>query len=132
MTVKVDSRDWRSHLEQMHAYRDGIEQALDSTKSQLDKLHTDVSRTLEKISSREKYLNSQLEAPLSDLRQLQDNLAATKEQYRQVFERILFNPIYPGGGLMISSVVVSKYNIFFYVGEWRCHRTFKYVSPNLR
>ena len=68
----------------MHAYRDGIEQALESTKSQLDKLHSDVSRTLEKISSREKYLNSQLEAPLSDLRQLQDNLAATKEQYRQV------------------------------------------------
>ena len=84
VTVKVDSRDWRSHLEQMHAYRDGIEQALESTKSQLDKLHTDVSRTLEKISSREKYLNSQLEAPLADLRQLQDNLAATKEQYRQV------------------------------------------------
>ena len=68
----------------MHAYRDGIEQALEATKSQLDKLHSDVSRTLEKISSREKYLNSQLEAPLSDLRQLQDNLAATKEQYRQV------------------------------------------------
>ena len=84
VTVKVDSRDWRSHLEQMHTYRDGIEQALESTKSQLDKLHTDVSRTLEKISSREKYLNSQLEAPLADLRQLQDNLAATKEQYRQV------------------------------------------------
>ena len=68
----------------MHAYRDGIEHALEATKSQLDKLHSDVSRTLEKISSREKYLNSQLEAPLSDLRQLQDNLAATKEQYRQV------------------------------------------------
>ena len=84
VTVKVDARDWRSHLEQMHTYRDGIEQALESTKSQLDKLHTDVSRTLEKISSREKYLNSQLEAPLADLRQLQDNLAATKEQYRQV------------------------------------------------
>lgn len=87
VTVKVDSRDWRSHLEQMHTYRDGIEQALESTKSQLDKLHTDVSRTLEKISSREKYLNSQLEAPLADLRQLQDNLAATKEQYRQVNQK---------------------------------------------
>ena len=85
--MKVDSRDWRSHLEQMHTYRDGIEQALESTKSQLDKLHTDVSRTLEKISSREKYLNSQLEAPLADLRQLQDNLAATKEQYRQVNQK---------------------------------------------
>ena len=71
-------------MEQMHTYRDGIESSLDSTKTQLEKLHTDVARTLEKISSREKYLNSQLEGPLGDLRQLQDKLAATKEQYRQV------------------------------------------------
>ena len=84
VTVKHDSRDWRSHLEQMHTYRDGIESSLDSTKSQLDKLHTDIARTLEKISSREKYLNNQLEGPLADLRLLQDKLAATKEQYRQV------------------------------------------------
>ena len=87
MTVKHDSRDWRSHLEQMHTYRDGIESSLDSTKTQLDKLHTDIARTLEKIASREKYLNNQLEGPLSDLRQLQDKLAATKEQYRQVKSR---------------------------------------------
>ena len=84
VTVKHDSRDWRSHLEQMHTYRDGIESSLDSTKTQLDKLHTDIARTLEKISSREKYLNNQLEGPLTDLRHLQDKLAATKEQYRQV------------------------------------------------
>ena len=85
--MKHDSRDWRSHLEQMHTYRDGIESSLDSTKTQLDKLHTDIARTLEKIASREKYLNNQLEGPLSDLRQLQDKLAATKEQYRQVKSR---------------------------------------------
>ena len=71
-------------MEQMHSYRDGIESNLESTRSQLDKLHTDIARTLEKISSREKYLNNQLEGPLADLRQLQDKLAATKEQYRQV------------------------------------------------
>ena len=84
MTVKLDARDWRSHLEQMHTYRDGIESSLESTRNQLDKLHTDIARTLEKISSREKYLNSQLEVPLGEMRQLQDKLAATKEQYRQV------------------------------------------------
>ena len=77
-------RDWRTHLEQMHSYRQGIEEALTTTKTQLDKLHSDIARTLEKISSREKYLNSQLEGPLNDYRQLSDNLAATKEQYKQV------------------------------------------------
>ena len=61
VTVRVDNRDWRTHLEQMHSYRTGIEEALTTTKVQLDKLHADIARTLEKIASREKYLNSQLE-----------------------------------------------------------------------
>ena len=64
--------------------RDGIEDALDTTRVHLDRLHGDIARTLEKISSREKYLNGQLEAPLQELRQLTDSLAATKEQYKQV------------------------------------------------
>ena len=68
VTVRVDNRDWRTHLEQMHSYRTGIEEALTTTKVQLDKLHADIARTLEKIASREKYLNSQLEGGLLTLR----------------------------------------------------------------
>ncbi len=101
----MDNRDWRTHLEQMHTYRGGIEEALVTTRVHLDKLHGDISKTLEKISSRyrsylsrssqqkeplpylapffrEKYLNSQLEGPLAELRSLSDSLAAAKEQYR--------------------------------------------------
>jgi hypothetical protein len=33
----------------MHNYRNGIEEALNSTKFQLDKIHTDIGKTLEKI-----------------------------------------------------------------------------------
>ena len=87
VTVRVDNRDWRTHLEQMHSYRSGIDEALTTTRVHLDKLHADIGRTLEKISSREKYLNSQLEAPLGDFRKLTDTMAATKEQYKQVQER---------------------------------------------
>ena len=80
----MDNRDWRTHLDQMHTYRDGIEEALTSTRTHLDKLHSEIARTLEKISSREKYLNSQLEGPLGEYRQLTDTMAATREQYKQV------------------------------------------------
>ena len=68
----------------MHSHRQGIEEALTTTKGQLEKLHTDIGRTLEKISSREKYLNNQLEAPLGDFKRLSDNLAAAREQYKSV------------------------------------------------
>lgn len=67
----TDARDWRAHLDQMQKYRSGIDEALATTKGQLDKLHSDISHMLEKIGSREKYLNSQLEPLLVQYRTLQ-------------------------------------------------------------
>ena len=67
----TDARDWRAHLDQMQKYRSGIDEALATTKGQLDKLHSDISHMLEKIGSREKYLNSQLEPLLIQYRALQ-------------------------------------------------------------
>jgi estrogen-related receptor beta like 1 len=62
----------------MQKYRSGIDEALVTTKGQLDKLHSDISNTLEKIGSREKYLNSQLERLLVQYRALQ----VRKSQFR--------------------------------------------------
>lgn len=83
VTIRTDNKDWRVHLEQMHQHRDGIETSLTETKVHLDKLHDEISHTLEKIASREKYLNNQLEHLLQDFRLAQDQLAETKEKYRQ-------------------------------------------------
>lgn len=84
VTIRSDTKDWRSHLEQMHSHRKDIEESLSVTKNQLDKLYSDISHTLEKISSREKYVNSQLEQLLIEYRSVQDQLAQSKEQYRSV------------------------------------------------
>ena len=53
-------QDWRAHYEQMHAHKEGIESTLSETRVYLDKLHQEISKTLEKISSREKYINNQV------------------------------------------------------------------------
>lgn len=84
VTVRNDSRDWRSHLDQIHQHRKNIEETLSTTKQQLDKLHSDISRSMEKISSREKYLNNQLEQLILEYRTAQDQLAQVKEQYKSV------------------------------------------------
>ena len=86
--------------------RDGIEEALTSTKLHLDQLQAGglknlhrcfkglpitnngfpgIAKTLEKITSREKYINNQLEQPLSSFKHLSHQLAQAKEQYRQVW-----------------------------------------------
>ncbi|XP_076239630.1 intraflagellar transport 57 [Calliopsis andreniformis] len=84
VTVKTDSRDWRSHIEQMKQLCGNITTNLTGTKSQLDKLHIDIANTLDKIKTRESYLNRQLEPILKEYQGLQDELSKVKEQYRDV------------------------------------------------
>ena len=75
-------KDWRTHIEQMHTYQSAIEESLGDTRGYFEKLYDEISRTLEKIGSREKYINSQLEEPMHALRNYQDKLAEIKETYR--------------------------------------------------
>ncbi|XP_012253436.2 intraflagellar transport protein 57 homolog [Athalia rosae] len=84
VTVKTDPRDWRAHLEQMKQHRSNIHANLTGTKSQLEKLHSDIGNTLDKIKTREMYLNRQLEPGLNEFRSLQEELSKVKEQYRDV------------------------------------------------
>lgn len=81
--IRADNKDWRNHYEQMQQYSSGISQTLQETQSQLDKLHQEISKTLEKVASREKYINNQLEGKIQDFRAKQDNLAVLKEKYNQ-------------------------------------------------
>ena len=67
----------------MHQHKEGIQTSLKETKSYLDKLHNEITKTMEKIASREKYINNQLEHLLNEFRSSQDQLAETKERYRQ-------------------------------------------------
>ena len=66
----------------MHTYQNSIDESLKETKNYLEKLYDEISRTLEKISSREKYINSQLEESMTAFRNYQDKLADIKETYK--------------------------------------------------
>ncbi|XP_062262877.1 intraflagellar transport protein 57 homolog [Platichthys flesus] len=83
VTVRTDNKDWRIHVDQMHQHRDGIKSSLKEAKSYLDKLQEDIGKTLEKVSSREKYINNQLENLIQEYRSAQAKLSEAKEQYQQ-------------------------------------------------
>ncbi|XP_020662035.1 intraflagellar transport protein 57 homolog isoform X1 [Pogona vitticeps] len=83
VTIRTDNKDWRIHVDQMHQHQDGIESALKDTRGYLDKLHNEISRTLEKVSSREKYVNNQLEHLVQEYRSAQALLSEAKEKYQQ-------------------------------------------------
>ncbi|XP_017663489.1 PREDICTED: intraflagellar transport protein 57 homolog isoform X3 [Lepidothrix coronata] len=83
VTVRTDNKDWRIHVDQMHQHKDGIDSSLKETRGYLDKLHNEISRTLEKINSREKYINNQLEHLVQEYRSAQALLSEAKEKYQE-------------------------------------------------
>lgn len=83
VTIRTDNKDWRIHVDQMHQHRDGIKSSLKEAKSYLDKLQEDIGKTLEKVSSREKYINNQLEHLIQEYRSAQAKLSEAKEHYQQ-------------------------------------------------
>ncbi|KAM3934549.1 intraflagellar transport protein 57 homolog [Leptodactylus fuscus] len=88
VTVRTDNKDWRAHVDQMHQHKDSMETSLSETKGYLDKLQSEVSKTLEKVSSREKYINSQLDPLIQEYRTAQAQLSELKEQHQQVAEKV--------------------------------------------
>jgi len=81
--IRSNNKDWRTHVEQMQQYQTSIEGSMATTQINLDKLHGEISRTLEKIDSREKYVNKQLDSLIKEFRQHHDKLASTQEKYKQ-------------------------------------------------
>jgi len=75
--------DWRDHVDQMHQFSDAIELCMKETRGQLERLADDISRTLEKIASRERYVNQELHYQLNGLKSAHDRRAERKEAYRQ-------------------------------------------------
>lgn len=69
--MQLDNKDWRGHVEQIKQFRNTISESMQSLKSLLDKLTKNISDTMDKIMSREKFLNSSLDALLMEYRSAQ-------------------------------------------------------------
>ncbi|MBN3299229.1 intraflagellar transport protein 57 homolog [Amia ocellicauda] len=83
VTIRTDNKDWRVHVDQMHQHKEGIESSLKETKGYLNKLQEEISKTLEKVGSREKFINNQLEHLVQEYRVAQSQLSEAKERYQQ-------------------------------------------------
>ncbi|KAI9352280.1 intra-flagellar transport protein 57 [Zopfochytrium polystomum] len=79
--ITNDNKDWRLHLEHMQQHHSTIATSLSETRGQLSKLQADIEKTLEKISSREKYINTQFETQIEEQRSLQDQLSELRQKY---------------------------------------------------
>ncbi|KAH8411941.1 hypothetical protein KR222_002910, partial [Zaprionus bogoriensis] len=79
--VKADARDWRTHISQMEALNGSIAHVAEPTQTQLKKLHSEFTFSLEKIESREKHLNNELQQLIQQYKELSIELSTV--QYAQ-------------------------------------------------
>ncbi|KAM8838959.1 intraflagellar transport protein 57 homolog [Synchiropus picturatus] len=88
VTVRSDNKDWRIHVDQMHQHRDGITLVLQEATGHLDRLQEDIGKTLEKVSSREKYINNQLETLVQEYRSAKAKLSQVKVRHLQASKNV--------------------------------------------
>ncbi|KAL7750423.1 hypothetical protein RI367_004197 [Sorochytrium milnesiophthora] len=86
--VPNDNKDWRIHLQQMTDNEESIGSNLTVVKTQLSKIGSEIDQTLEKIASREKYINSQFEPLVDEFRASQEALSQLKLKYNASSEVI--------------------------------------------
>lgn len=70
--IQNDNKDWRIHLEQIKNHHSQIEKSVGETREYLVKLDQEITESLEKISSRESYINKQFEPQTQEFRRIQE------------------------------------------------------------
>eukprot|EP00163_Fabomonas_tropica_P032776 TRINITY_DN835_c1_g1_i1.p1 TRINITY_DN835_c1_g1~~TRINITY_DN835_c1_g1_i1.p1 ORF type:complete len:446 (+),score=135.89 TRINITY_DN835_c1_g1_i1:168-1505(+) len=86
--VQSDVREWRSRVDQLTKFLDTMETEFPANKAQLDKIAGEVRQVLDKIESREKYYNNQLEHLVSEYRIAQEKLLSINDKYKSANELV--------------------------------------------
>eukprot|EP00127_Corallochytrium_limacisporum_P002621 Clim_evm57s134 gene=Clim_evmTU57s134 len=79
ITVHAEARDWRSHFQTMRARSQMAEQASSVLKGTLAKLTSEIDRSLEKVHSREKHINMQLEHQMAEFRKVKEQVSGLEK-----------------------------------------------------
>ncbi|XP_011178685.2 intraflagellar transport protein 57 homolog [Zeugodacus cucurbitae] len=82
--VKADARDWRTHFSQIETLKASIDECSEDTQSQLKKLHSEFTFSLEKIESREKHLNNELQSSIRQFKEISIELSNVQHAQMQV------------------------------------------------
>ncbi|CAH0397183.1 unnamed protein product [Chilo suppressalis] len=84
LKITADGRDWRARHAQMRSFRDDLMDKFKTTGTQLNKLHSNISSVIDKITSRENIINEQFEPSVREYGSLLDELNKVTHEYQEV------------------------------------------------
>lgn len=81
--ISADGRDWRARHAQMRAYKEELFERFKTTGTQLNKLHGDITSTMDKVAARENVLNEQFGPLVREYGTLLDELNKVTNEYKE-------------------------------------------------
>ncbi|CAG7836825.1 unnamed protein product [Allacma fusca] len=88
ITIKQDSQDWRQRQDQMKTYAQSVNEIVDQLDGPMDRMITDAKSVIEKVKTREKFINSQFETLFVELSVAQDTVTNSKDKHRELSNEI--------------------------------------------
>ncbi|EFJ26082.1 intraflagellar transport protein 57 [Selaginella moellendorffii] len=83
-----DGKEWRTHLEQAQQLHAGISKQLVSNNAELERVEGNISSTLEKLQSREKFINSQIEPLTTEYSAVKRRLSEAQQKYGNSLDNV--------------------------------------------
>jgi len=87
-SVPVSGNEWRQHIEQTKLHDLRIQQSYPDTKAQLEIIQTEVGEALDKMRSKESYINTQNSHLRTEYEELKGKLKEIESRYRKVSENV--------------------------------------------
>ena len=88
VVLVADTKDWRSHMDKIHEHKSTIAKGLPDSRAQLQAVESDASAVLEKLQTRERFINSQLEAFAARYRDEKQRQSELEEKYSSKSEEV--------------------------------------------
>lgn len=84
--VQSDSNEWRGHVQQAHHYSKAMTEMLPNTSAQLVALGQDLQQILQRVKTKEAYINTQFDNRAGDYRGRQRELEEVQQRYNSLNE----------------------------------------------
>jgi estrogen-related receptor beta like 1 len=84
--VQGDTNEWRAHVAQTHHYSKSLIEQMPETTAQLATLGEDLNQIINRLRSKEGYINSQFDSRGADYRTRQRELEEVNQKYQQLNE----------------------------------------------
>eukprot|EP00955_Chlamydomonas_euryale_P080999 363513-Chlamydomonas_euryale.AAC.7 len=86
--LNADAKDWRSNLEEVQSSSASIAKAWPESRVVLERMQAELNTSLEKLTTRERYLNEQFERLMQQYRAQKEQLQSVQGTYNKVRPRV--------------------------------------------